>query len=717
MERQFKKILMLSFVMLIVISVLASCGIGNQSNAGGSCKISFNNLKGATVPEINQYDSAVGISPDDMPKPEVTGWNFLGWYTASIGGELVDYIPAGSTSNYTLFAHWEAIPYTITYVDAPSNPNPTTYTIDDEIILADPEWSGLSFSHWQDANGNKVTSIPKGSIGNIELTAYWNYMENLVVPSGDESFIAIYDEELERYHFIVNLGTINNVVLGELGNARGKHYGQELDWEISETVGFEESAAKEVAKVITKSVTSSTEWSNTTNWAKDVSVNVEGNISAGIATDHFGFKTKLEASIGLSKHEGITWGDTTYNGGGTEDSEETTDSTSTTVAFVKNKSTTIKISTKTSSEMPAGDYKYVYTGNVHVYAVVTYDPKSENYHLDIYSYLENSISERLLYTPDANNNAHIAHKSVMDYAVDKEAISDFIGSSYYVKYDANEGDGKMPLTILSEGQEAPLQTNTFKKTGYHFIGWKLVRGDTVANFTDGQVVKDIATCGETITLVAQWAPNDNYTVVYHSNDGTDTTTESIHTYDVLQPLVENTFIRKGWIFKGWSTSPDGAVAYHDKDMIFHLPGDMEDVVNLYAVWELITSWSNGFGNLNVTDTNIQIAICYISDVFDLAQLRSNDKTMRVTVSFTIVEKYDGYQYQDFAISTGNSYNEATDFFKEKLETGGGGAPSTESYSFVAYTKNYQNTVYAYYTAHGSSDDYTVTNLHITIDFI
>lgn len=509
----------------------------------GYYSLTFNNLKGAATPNINRYLETQGLSVTEMPTPTVEGYEFLGWFTASVGGELVDYIPAGSNKNYVLFAHWKATEYSIIYNDAPINNNRTTYTIEDEVVLSSPVWSGLSFSHWEDKGGNKVTGISKGTTGNIELTAHWISMENLVVPSNDNGYTAIYDDVAERYHFIVNLGTINNVVLGTLGNARGKLLGQELNWEISETVSFEEGIANEVAKTITNSVTKSNEWSETKEWAREESTSESANVTAGIEAEYCGVKASVEASLGITETVGKSWSNTTYKGGNDQVGEEEANSTSSTVSYKTDTSTTVNISTTTAAEMPEGTYRYVYAGTVHVFAIVTYEPKTGNYHLDIYSHMDESITEMLLYSPSSDSKVNITQNDTIAYNIPKEDLINYINSSYYVKYDANGGEGNMPLSIMNVDIECCLYENAFTKTGYTFSGWALPSANEVC-FEDGQAVNNIAERGTTITLTALWTPNI-YNIKYDSNGGKGEIESTTHTYDKDSSLTSSTFTKLG----------------------------------------------------------------------------------------------------------------------------------------------------------------------------
>ncbi|MCL1921443.1 MAG: hypothetical protein FWG50_10285, partial [Kiritimatiellaeota bacterium] len=71
---------------------------------------------------------------------------------------------------HTLYAQWAAVPYTITYENAKGNhnPNPTTYTIEDEIIFTPlNDVTGYTFTGWD------VAGITVGSTGAMTVTAQW----------------------------------------------------------------------------------------------------------------------------------------------------------------------------------------------------------------------------------------------------------------------------------------------------------------------------------------------------------------------------------------------------------------------------------------------------------------------------------------------------------------------------------------------------------------
>lgn len=100
-------------------------------------------------------------------------------------------------------------------------------------------------------------------------------------------------------------------------------------------------------------------------------------------------------------------------------------------------------------------------------------------------------------------------------------------NAYTIKFDKNGGTGSMSNKPVNYDEEISIPQNEFKKTGYEFAGWKVVRGNSTEALTaadyvtsssmasgtnfiysDGKLkVKNLTdTNGETVTFVAQWKP-------------------------------------------------------------------------------------------------------------------------------------------------------------------------------------------------------------------
>ena len=138
-----------------------------------------NNAGGNMTAQFFTYDTAQALSSNKFTNP---GYEFKGWGVAPnrgviyTNGQVVKNLLA--SGSMTLYAQWEPVIYTISYAlgsGASKANNPTTYTIETpDILLKEPSGinTGYEFLGWYNGEVH-VTSIPRGSIGNIDLTAKW----------------------------------------------------------------------------------------------------------------------------------------------------------------------------------------------------------------------------------------------------------------------------------------------------------------------------------------------------------------------------------------------------------------------------------------------------------------------------------------------------------------------------------------------------------------
>ncbi len=404
--------------------------------------------------------------------------------------------------------------YTITYIDAPNHSNPTTYTSNDYIILQRPVWNGLSFSHWSDKDGNVITEIPYDTTGNLVLRANWVYNENFVVSNNtDQVFLTYYNDELNAFQFVYDLGTINNVVLDTLDsykyNGATNH-----TWSFSKTVSFTESKAQNIANTVSKSVTSSSSWSsavadvinNSTSNSRDESA------SASFEVGNTWAKVGAEASWanGHVNTEGSSNTTTKSNSGSTGSSSGESSTVSSTLTFVSDTTTQVTRSeTMEPAISPAGMYKYVQAGTVQVFAIVTYDPAVKDYYINIYSYISNTF-ETMLYepVPEYNSDISIVSSEPFTFDIDINALVSRIDNAYTIQFDANGGIGTMPVQLMLPDTYTALLSNRFTKTGYKFVGWRVKDGDKTVVYLDGNEVQNLGSPKETVTLEAVWASTE-----------------------------------------------------------------------------------------------------------------------------------------------------------------------------------------------------------------
>ena len=129
----------------------------------------YYNLNGGIVESENPVTYTVEETIE-LNVPEKTGYDFKQW-------DNDGKIEKGSVGDVTFTAFYTIIVYKINY-DCGSgdnnSENPTEYTIESETItLKDAYYINADFIEWQ-KDGQKITEIPKGSFGDLLLTAVWD---------------------------------------------------------------------------------------------------------------------------------------------------------------------------------------------------------------------------------------------------------------------------------------------------------------------------------------------------------------------------------------------------------------------------------------------------------------------------------------------------------------------------------------------------------------
>ncbi len=157
--------------------------------------------------------------------------------------------------------------------------------------------------------------------------------------------------------------------------------------------------------------------------------------------------------------------------------------------------------------------------------------------------------------------------------------SEPVTQTYTVRYNANGGTGSsMADTVVTYGVSTKLRTNTYTRNGWDFAGWHAYRtSDNKWYYTNGSsygwyvegsqpsgyykdtyndgtsVAKTSSVNKDLVIMYAQWTPKDiTYTIRYNANGGTGTMDDTVVVYGYGTPLRENTFVRNGYKFVGWT---------------------------------------------------------------------------------------------------------------------------------------------------------------------
>ncbi len=136
-------------------------------------------LNGGILQEPNPENYDMETETFVLNAPARMGYSFGGWYErADFSGNAVIEILKGSYGDKVLYAKWNVITYSITYVlngGTNSTNNPASYTIETETItLTPPVFDDEHLGTWYENDGfsrNAVSLIAKGSYGDKTLYA------------------------------------------------------------------------------------------------------------------------------------------------------------------------------------------------------------------------------------------------------------------------------------------------------------------------------------------------------------------------------------------------------------------------------------------------------------------------------------------------------------------------------------------------------------------
>lgn len=142
-------------------------------------------LNGGTNNTSNPATYTMATANINLAKPTRKGCVFEGWYSDSKFKNKVTSIPKGSTGNKTLFARWKVYEYIVSYeLNGGRFPigNPPSYNVNTPTItLLDATKKGYDFAGWykEPTFKTRVTTIPKGSAGNLKLYAKWEVEKSI----------------------------------------------------------------------------------------------------------------------------------------------------------------------------------------------------------------------------------------------------------------------------------------------------------------------------------------------------------------------------------------------------------------------------------------------------------------------------------------------------------------------------------------------------------
>ena len=525
------------------------------------------------------------IATDDITLAAATktGYTFQGWYTEAGFVNRVYQIEKGSTGNVDLYAKFEVVTYTITYVinDGTDGGNPATYTIEDAtIMLADGVKNGYTFDGWytEAEFTNKVTEIASGSTGNKTFYAKYTAATYTITYHLDGG-----TNGANPASYTVETNTITLAAATKTGYTFNGWYSDsgftsQVTQIAKGSTGNKTLYAKfeVVTYTITYVLNDGTDGGNPANYTvESTTITLADGVKTGYTFD--GWYTEAEFTNKVTEIASGSTGNKTFYAkytaaiytityhldGGVNGSNPST-------YTIATDDITLVAATKTGYTFngwytEAGFVNRVYqiekgsTGNVDLYAkfeVVTYtityvvndgtdggNPANytvESATITLADGVKTGYTFIGWYTEAefTNQVTEIAHGSTGN----KTLYAKYELTEYTISYTLNGGtNGANPITYTIN--DLPITLANATKDNYDFVGWY-----TEAEFTNKVTQITLATLGNK-TLYAKFTPK-TYTITYELDGGTNGANPTSYTVET-NTIILVAATKTGYTFNGW----------------------------------------------------------------------------------------------------------------------------------------------------------------------
>lgn len=507
---------------------------------------------GSMESQFMATDSSAALTENAFVK---TGYKFVGWAESEDGDAVytdgANYT-MGAEPQYTLYAVWRAVDYTIRYNhnNGVAADNPSAYTIESEdIILKAPTRAGYRFTGWTGTGLSAPTltvTIPMGSTGNREYTATWEANTNRVLfhangGKGEMSAQSIKTDE--------TVPLASNLFTREGYTFVGWAEEQSGEVEYSDGANYTMGAGSEYTLYAV--------W-RTVEYTISYTLNggsVSGNPdSYTIESDTFRLENPVRA--------GYTFAG--WTGTGLEEP-------------------TLAVTVLQGS---TGNREYTATWEANINKIVFHanggegDMPAQTIRTDESASLAENLYIRAGYSfigwaTSENGEAVYADGDSyrMGAAAEYHLYAVWAPNLNELRFDGNGADtGAMaPLSVYT-GESELLPENTFERTGHTFVGWATEPGGGVIYEDEAEYTMGAAAA---YTLYAVWQINQ-YTITIESNGGTEIVPITQDYSTVVQAPVVT---RSGYAFVEW---------YADSDLteVFNFATMPAENITVYAKWQM-----------------------------------------------------------------------------------------------------------------------------------
>ncbi|MDD4705875.1 MAG: InlB B-repeat-containing protein [Bacilli bacterium] len=184
--------------------------------------------------------------------------------------------------------------------------------------------------------------------------------------------------------------------------------------------------------------------------------------------------------------------------------------------------------------------------------------------------------EKIVLNPKNKSQTLNNEKVTIIYYVKNKVVNIYMGNYLYtLSFDGNGATGAMDSIKCVNNHQCSIPDNIFERINYDFAGWALAPSDSVKynNLDSLKLTADT-------TLYAKWNLK-KYILSFNGNGSTSGTMAPIKCeHDVACTISNNGFVKTGFKFIGWSTTPGGQVLYNNLSSI-----SLTKNTTLYAIWQ------------------------------------------------------------------------------------------------------------------------------------
>ena len=569
----------------------------NQTIVAKYNKNSYNvtfNTNGGSYVEGLEVTYGEKITKPDNPTNKL-GYEFKYWYQNNENQEFDFNNTTMGSDPITLYAKWEVVPYTITYILDGSTYS-DSYTVKSDVTFGTPTKNGYRFVNWTLEDGTALTST-KGYTGNLTvianfeaITYHITYDLNGGTYEGANNLTYTVEAEVPfgtptkpGYRFVnwtLEDGKVITSTKGHTADLTVKANFEVNTYHISvkdhneinpievtygEAInGLDELIVNKVGHNFTGFTYNNLVITN--GMIYNYSENIE--VEAQFSEIHYTIQFNANGGFGSVSSKNLSYND--------EYVLPTTGYTKTGYKFIGWSKTNDGEVIKNQVSMLSSVDNSVVTLYA-IYEAIEYEISFENsseiikiHYGDVISNLptlKDNPSERFLGW--SYNGVEIKDGMLYGYDSDIKLTANFEEKVYYIYLDALGGSLENSVIEMCYGDLIDLSKYIPEApAGYNFIGWDL-NETTMPDYN--------------LNVKAKYE-GIKYNIYFNANGANGNMTFQQATYGESTKLKANQFAKDGYVFIGWSLSSNGEILYRDESYVNVKVGGL----TLYAIFEEAT---------------------------------------------------------------------------------------------------------------------------------